>query len=151
MKTDEIITIIKKYKLYIGVVVLLILAATPSVYYFRQYQKAQLKLNNPTEASKQEARDTIAAVGRLILLPTGEEPTVMQITDVSKLKDQAFFTNAVNGDKVLIFTKAKKAILYRTETNKIIDVAPINIGDNGTPPATASAEQSSTTSSTLKK
>lgn len=112
----------------VGVAVLVAATATPGVYYFRQYQKAQLKLSNPTEAAKQDAADTIAAVGKLMILPEGEEPTVMQVTDVSKLKDQPFFANAVNGDKVLIYTKAKKAILYRTETNKILDVAPVNIG-----------------------
>lgn len=107
---------------------MLVAAAAPSVYYFRQYQKVQQRLNNPTQAAKKDAAETIAAVGRLMLLPANEEPTVMQVTDVSKLKDQPFFANALNGDKVLIYAKSKKAILYRLTTNKIIDVAPVNIG-----------------------
>lgn len=114
------------------VAVLVMIAAFPSVYYFRQYQHVQRKLTNPTEAAKEDIQETITAVGRIMLLPEGEEPTVMQISDVSKLKDQPFFANAQNGDKVLIYTNAKKAILYRAETDKIIDVAPVNIGDTGT-------------------
>ncbi len=123
-----------KYKLAIGIVLLVILAVFPSVYFFRQYQKAQFKLDNPTEVAKQDAKVTIAAVSKLMMLPQGEEPTVMQVKDITLLKDQPFFANAVNGDKVIIYMKAKKAILYRVDANKIIDVAPINIG-----PATPSA------------
>jgi hypothetical protein len=125
-----------KYKIIIGIVAVVILASVPSVYFFRQYQKAQERSNNPTAAAQQDAKDTIAAVGKLMMLPQGEEPTVMQITDISKLKDQAFFANAQNGDKVIIYTKAKKAILYRVGTNKIIDVAPVNLGPTATPSAT---------------
>lgn len=140
-----------KYKIIAGVAVLVLLAAAPSIYYFRQYQKAQLKLTNPSEAAKQDAVDTIAAVGKLMLLPPDETPTVMQVTDVSKLKDQPFFTNAQNGDKVLIYTQAKKAILYRSQTNKIIDVAPINIGNpNATPSAQVNPVPEASPSATPK-
>lgn len=124
-----------KYKIAIGIVFLLIVAAFPSVYFFQKYNQAQMRINNPTEAAKQDAASTIAAVGKLMMLPAGEEPTVMQVSDISKLKNQPFFANAENGDKVIIYTKAKKAILYRVETNKIIDVAPITIENTATPSA----------------
>lgn len=144
-----------RYKIIIGVALLVVLASIPSVYFFRQYQKVQLKLNNPTEASKQDTKETIAAVGKLILLPEDEEPTIATVTDATKLSGQPFFTNAQNGDKVIIYTKAKKAILYRVETNKIIDVAPVNIGNSATPSAqtnsTPTVAAAATTSSNLKK
>ena len=41
----------------------------------------------------------------------------------SKLKAQPFFAKAQDYDQVLIFEKAKKAILYRPSTNKLIEVA----------------------------
>jgi len=119
---------IRKYKIIIGVAVLVVLAAAPTIYYFRQYQNAQLRLNNPTEAASQDAKNTIGEVGKFMMLPADETPTVMQVTDVTKLKNQPFFANAKNGDRIIIYTKAKKAILYRAEINMIIDVAPVNIG-----------------------
>jgi len=73
----------------------------------------------------------VKEVGQLIELPK-ETPTVATITDENKLKDQAFFANAKNGDKVLIFTNSKKAILYRPSLKKIIEVAPINLGQSQT-------------------
>lgn len=72
-----------------------------------------------------EAEDTVARVGKLIVLPEGEDPTVATVTDPEKLRDQSFFANAKKGDKVLIYTRAKKAYLYDPSLNKLIEVAPI--------------------------
>jgi len=119
--------VILKYKIIIGVALLVVLAAAPAVYFYKQYQRDQLRINNPTEYAKEDAQSTVTAVSKLMILPTGEDPTLMQVTDVSKLKDQPFFQNAQNGDKVLVYTQARKAILYRPSVNKIIDVAPINV------------------------
>lgn len=80
------------------------------------------------EQFSQEVDRLVLEIGQLINLPTGEEPTVATVTDIEKLKDQPFFQKAKNGDKVLIYTQAKKAILYDPNAKKIIDVAPINIG-----------------------
>ncbi len=41
-------------------------------------------------------------------------------------KGQPFFANAQVGDKVLIYYKAKKAILYNPTDNKIVEVGPIS-------------------------
>jgi len=70
----------------------------------------------------------VLEVGKLIELPIGEDPTVATVTDITKLKDQPFFAKAKNGDKVLIYTNARKAILYDPQAKKVIDIAPINIG-----------------------
>ncbi|PIR80160.1 MAG: hypothetical protein COU25_01495, partial [Candidatus Levybacteria bacterium CG10_big_fil_rev_8_21_14_0_10_35_13] len=69
-------------------------------------------------------------------------PTIATITDKSQLSTQPFFNNAVDGDKVLVYANAKKAILYRPSTDKIIEVAPVNITSpsvSPTPTATPSA------------
>lgn len=118
----------KKILIPIAAILIIAAASTPSYYFYNQYQKSQELLKNPTEAAKEEVRALVAKVGQLLELPQGEEPTVATVSDKEKLKDQAFFARAENGDKVLIYTNAKKAILYRPSTNKVIDVAPINIG-----------------------
>ena len=110
---------------------LLIVTGGTTFYFYSQYQKSQEKirlLENPQEAARIEAVKLTEAVSELMTLPSDETPTVATVTDKDKLSEQPFFQNAENGDKVLIYTQTKRAILYRPGTNKIIDVAPINIG-----------------------
>lgn len=76
-------------------------------------------------AAEMETKETVERVGKLIALPEGEQPTVATVSDPAKLKDQAFFAKTQTGDKVLIYTKAKKAYLYRPSKDLLIEVAPI--------------------------
>jgi hypothetical protein len=109
-------------------------------YFYNQYRIAQKRLNNPQQAVADDVKALTATVGKLIVLPA-EDPTVATVADVDKLKNQRFFTNALNGDKVLIFNNAKKAILYRPSINKIVEIMPINIEVSPTPVAHAPAGQ----------
>lgn len=132
-------SLLKVLKQPVVLIVLLVLLAGGSVYLFAKYQKAQTELTkikeNPQVAANAKIKELIAKVGQLITLPDKETPTVATITDVTKLKSQPFFAKAKNGDKVLIYTQAKKAILYRESINKVIDVAPVNIGTSSAAPA----------------
>lgn len=74
-----------------------------------------------------DVKTLIQNVGKLIELPTDEDPSVATIADISKLKDQAFFVHGKNGDKVLIYAKEKKAIIYRPSINKIIEAGSVEI------------------------
>ncbi len=102
---------------------------TVAFFYYNQYQKTQALLKDPTKANQEQNKDLIGRVGKLIDLPA-ETPTVATVIDKTKLASQPFFQRAQNQDRVLIFTQAKKAILYRPSSNKIIEVAPITIGNN---------------------
>jgi hypothetical protein len=129
------------------VAVLLILAALPSYYYYGQYKKTQQLLQNPSATANAEAKQLIGEVGKLMVLPASEQPTIATVSDITKLADQPFFANAKNGDKVLIYTQSKKAILYRESINKIIEVAPVNLGSSAVSPVpTAKAPVTPTTS-----
>lgn len=117
----------------IGMVIagtIVIIAVVTAYYFFTQYQKAQLLLQNPTLAAQMQEKALLSQVGKLMVLPSDEDPQVATVSDVTKLQDQPFFAHAANGDKVLIYTKARVAILYDPVANKIINVAPVNFGNN---------------------
>ena len=99
-----------------------------SGYLLTKYLRTQDQLKQLTEKTIDKTPEIINQVGKLIQLPADETPTVATITDKEKLKDQPFFTQAENGDNILIYLQAKKAIIYRPSINKIIDIAPVNTG-----------------------
>src|SRR5579872_6193275 len=125
--------------------VLVVIGLAAALYFFIQYKKSQDLLTNPNLAAQQQVQDLVTKVGRLIELPSGEQPTVATVSDVTKLKDQPFFANAVNGDKVLIYTKARKAILYDPTANKIVEVGPVNLGNSASSQTSPSSSATSPT------
>lgn len=101
---------------------------------------AALKANPQVRAEQENAR-LVDSVRRLMVLPD-EQPTVATVTDPEQLKSQPFFLKAKKGDKVLIFTAARKAILYDPAEDRIIDAAPLNVDPeaaSGPQPATTAA------------
>lgn len=95
---------------------------------------------NPQTLIQKQTDDLISKVSQLMQLPSGETPTVANVTDAAQAKKQsAFFANAQNGDQVLMYVKAGQAILYRPSTNKIILVAPLTFSNNSSSTTTPSS------------
>ena len=89
--------------------------------------QASLPQSARASASMSEA-EILTKVAKLMVLPQGEKPTVALVSDLKPLKDQIFFKNAKLGDALLMYARAKRAVLYRPSENKIIEVAPITTG-----------------------
>lgn len=124
-------------------VVVALVAAAPSWYFYSRYKAEHAKLANPTEAAKEEAKANLEKVRALILLPKDEEPTVATVTDPTKLQGQAFFANAEKGDILIIYTGAKRAIIYRPGANLIVNVASINIDNSASVSAQSATGETS--------
>lgn len=78
------------------------------------------------ETSKgQEAADQIIQdIRKLIDIPEDEKPTVATIIDIKMLQAQnPFYAKAQNGDHLIL--TPTRAILYSSQTKKIIDVVPV--------------------------
>lgn len=101
------------------------------VYYYVQYINTKSELvrfkENPQTAA---IYDLLEKVGTHIQLPKNETPTIATITDVDKLKGQPFFARAQNGDKILMYEKTQRTIIYRPLTDKIIETASISISNS---------------------
>jgi hypothetical protein len=118
-----------KTKIIFRIVIFLLLAGSigSSVYLYLNYKELK---ENPQTVAQDEVKKVTDAVSKLMELPQGEDANLATVLDKEKLKEQEFFKKAENGDKILIYVKAKKAILYRPSTKKIIEVAPLFLGGN---------------------
>lgn len=109
---------LKRYLPLILVLLVIMLAAT-SVYFYK-------KSNGTDAAAQAEVKSLVQRIGKIAVLPTDETPTVATVSDPEALKGQAFFADAKKGDKVLIYSNAKKAILFDPLEGKIVNIAPLN-------------------------
>jgi hypothetical protein len=110
-------------KIIVGIVLAALLAL--GTWQFLELQR--LRAGDQTaEQARADAAKLKDKVGKIIQLPD-EDATVATVQDVSKLSEQEFFKDAKDGDKVLIFTAAKRAVIYRESDNKVINSGPIVI------------------------
>lgn len=137
----------KKSRLSVLIPWLLFIIALAAAGYFG-YQLYAVKGAASQVSPQDETAKIINEVGKLIVLPQGETPTIATVSDLSKLQGQPFFTNAKVGDIVLIYAKAQKAILYDPMANKIIELAPVYSGTNVN--SASSTAASSTSSANIK-
>lgn len=93
----------------------------------RANDEIQTYKTNPQEAAQAEVKRYVEEVGKLYALPADEQPSVATVSDKSKLKNEAFFASAENGDITLIYPNAKLAILYRPSTKQIVNVSSVTI------------------------
>lgn len=134
-----------KRNIIIVLVTLLFLASSATgIYFYTQWKKA---VTVPSAA--EEIEEVTSVLAGFMELPEGEEPTIATVIDREKLQDQPFFLNAQNGDKVIIYTNARKAILYRPETQKIVEVAPIFFDETQTEAEPSSTSPEATPETTL--
>jgi len=115
---------LRRHLLIVIILLVAILAGIGGYFY-----ENNVSYKNPALAAQTEAENLANIVGKLIILPTDEVPTIATVSDPSQLANQPFFAKAKKGDKVLIYTSAKIAILYDPMVKKIVNVAPVNLGD----------------------
>lgn len=102
------------------VILALLLCATSVIAWVLYKEKKQ----NDIVLRIDDKKTIIMNVAKHILLPGGEEPIFATVTDPKQLADQPFFQYALAGDKVLVYSSTKKAILYRPSVDRIIEMIP---------------------------
>src|SRR5471032_1664638 len=102
---------------YLGLAVLCLVTILSLAGNVVLYKQVKALKTDPKYVATQENDQTVAAVRKLMVLPD-EQPTIATVTDPEKLKNQSFFASAKSGDKVLIFSQAKKAVLYDPVADK---------------------------------
>lgn len=103
----------------------------------------------PEERAKILAESLVKDAGKIIILPTNEEPTIFDISNPDTLiAQQPFFTGSITGDKLLIYKQAARAIIYSPSRHLIVNVGPIT---NDQAPAVQQETAKDSPTSTRKK
>lgn len=66
-----------------------------------------------------------SALAKHTILPD-EEPILATVTDKSALKTP-FLQESQNGDRIIIYPKAKKVIIYRPSVDRIVNIGPVDV------------------------
>ena len=110
---------IKRNILVILIVIILILTFFAIFFYTKS-----IRIKDPNTA---EIKSLIKKVGKHMVLPESELPAVSTISDPEFFKNEVFFNGAQAGDKVLIYSKTRKAVLFSVSKERIINIAPVRI------------------------
>lgn len=125
-------TIIINNKNVLIILAIIVLLGTISYftydYYSTKNELSEYKDDSELTALKERA-DLLEKIKKVVSVPEDEEPTIATVTNAFRLRGQTFFARSENGDKVVIYPKSGRAILYRPSIDKIIEAAPVNITD----------------------
>lgn len=124
-----------KKGLGLAILAAVIVVGASGVYFYSQN-------STPEKMAAGKTKDSVKLldkIGKLIELPTTEEPIIATVSDVNKLPKQDFYDKAQNGDRVLVYKDSKMAILYRPSQNKIIKVGTVTVEGSASAAASGSA------------
>ena len=74
------------------------------------------------ESASNDSQRILDMLEQHMILPEDDKPVMASIKDVSKLKeDSNFYKNAENGDRLIVFPGSKRAIIFSTDDNIIVN------------------------------
>lgn len=86
----------------------------------------QLRAGENTQQNVEVAQEILSKLRKHMVVPEAPEPTVAAIIDVETLrKRNAFYAVAKNGDYLIVTTN--RAILYDPDTDRVLDVVPVQV------------------------
>lgn len=113
--------------------VLLAVVAGGGYYFYDKYNETKQEveklstIQGQQELSKSQTQKLLEEMRSRIVLPDGEDPVIATITDINQLKNNEFYKNAKNDDRVVVFANAKKAYIYRPSTKTIVNVGAFSV------------------------
>ena len=116
-----------------GLAALLVIVIGIAMFFYGRWQRYR---DDPMKAQKEqierETNKVVRKVSKLMILPEDEMPSLVTVSNKEEINEnQEFFKLTEDGDKMLIYRQARKAILYRPKSNRIVNVAPVNVSSGG--------------------
>lgn len=101
------------------------LSTFAAVRFYDLYKTYEAKVPVSDKEAEKEVAILVTQLKKIMEVPD-EKPVVATVKDKDTLKSQqAFFSQAENGDKLIVFQTARKAVLFRPSIGKIIESGPL--------------------------
>lgn len=107
----------------IPAVLLTVIALGLGIWKYMDQQKQLDSLKQATKSAQDINKEAAADLASIAVVPEGEEPVVREVEEVESLAKQPFYAQAQIGDRVLLYTKAKRAYLYRPSAKKVVNIS----------------------------
>lgn len=98
--------------------ILLIIAVVVGGFWYWQYHKTADK--NP----ESEQRRWTSELSKVIVMPD-EKPLITTVLDKTKLTNETLASQAQNGDRLYIFAKSERLVLYRPADKRVVNMLTI--------------------------
>jgi hypothetical protein len=109
-----------------GVVIVLLVAG--NIFFFVKYRQA---VDNNPDVQTQRIIDDLR---KTTTLPD-ETPSIVTVVDKTKLSNPTVAQGVENGDKIMLFQKAEKVVIYRPSTGQLVNILNLVSSDQATTPA----------------
>ncbi len=115
-----------KFWIIVGLVIIII----AGYYVWTVYQSQNRTQTEIDKANQEQILSIVSRVKRHLVLPDSELPQVAEIKDAALAsKEQPFLNGSQNGDFLIVYAKAGKAIVYSPTRDLIVNVGPVQMGE----------------------
>lgn len=101
--------------------------------YWQYLQTPEAQFKRDSDEYKKDYEAMLETTKKQVVLPTDETPVIATVSDQNKLDDQAFFKQAQNGDKIIMYKENKKVFLYRPTEKQVIAQATLEFSEDIVP------------------
>lgn len=114
-----------KIAVILGLLFILLASFSIPYFFYQKYREAEQLVRDYPIKPDIGKNAILERINRLTNIPPNESPQIVKILDAQRARDQPFFAGAKNGDIILIYSQAQKAILYDPVADKIIQEGPL--------------------------
>ncbi len=127
------------YKLVLGIALVIVVGVGGWWAFSSQSGSGLANLSAGTKLSDAQVQEVIGLIGKFMVVPSDEKPSVVVLKDVASLEaQQSFYHGAKDGDILILYST--RAIIYDAAANKLVAMGPVQRNDVPASTASGSAE-----------
>lgn len=128
------------YKITLGLALVVLVCVGGWLAFRSQSDNGLANLSASAKLTDDQVQMIIDRIGKFMVVPSDEKPSVVILRDVAALEQQQpFYRGAKDGDILVVYST--RAIVYDAKTNKLVSVSPIQRNDATPAPIASTSVQ----------